>query len=230
MTKLTGIKAVSFDVDGTLWDFEGAMRRSLRQVLLELAWIDPEAAAVLDVDRMIAIRERVHDDWVGPVPDLEDVRRESFWQTLRDIGRPDDALASRLSNVYFQHRYADNGLFDEVLPVLEELSRSYLIGLISNGNSYPERLGLESMVRFAAYAQDCGAEKPDPRIFEVALEKAGCSPRELLHVGDSLEHDVAGARTAGSRSVWLNRNGHERGSGIEPDREVSSLRELLELL
>ena len=55
------IKVISFDGDGTLWDFETVMRQSLRHVLVELEKLDGEAAARLDVDKMIDIRNRVAD-------------------------------------------------------------------------------------------------------------------------------------------------------------------------
>jgi putative hydrolase of the HAD superfamily len=104
------------------------------------------------------------------------------------------------------------------------------LGIISNGNSYPERLGLDEVISFMAYAQDHGGiEKPDPRLFRVALADAGCAPDEMLHVGDSLENDVAGAAAAGVRSVWLNRNGHA-GEATGAECEISKLTGLLDIL
>ena len=229
MRRLTGIRAVSFDVDGTLWDFVGAMRRSLGEVLVELRRLDAKAAAMLDVDRMIDITDRLHNELKGRITDLATIRREAFRQTLIDVGRPDDALALHLNEVYFRHRYGDIAPFEDVLPVLEALQPRYTLGVIANGNTYPEHLGLERFFKFAVHAQDCGIEKPDPRIFELALEKAGCSPQEMVHVGDSLEIDVAGAANAGIRSVWLNRCGEGARPDIKPDAEIASLRELLEI-
>ena len=59
-----------------------------------------------------------------------------------------------------------------------------------------------------------GASKPDPAIFEYALELAGCSAARALHVGDSLEEDVNGARAAGIEAVWLNRAGAPATDGV----------------
>lgn len=231
MTRLTGIKAVSFDVDGTLWDFDAVMRRALGKTLLELQGVEPEAAAMLDVDKVVAIRERVESELRGAVSDLNEIRLESFRQVVREIGRPDDALASRLCDVYFTHRSAGRRLFDDVLPTLKALKHRYTLGVVSNGNSYPEHFGLEGLIAFAVYAQDHGGiQKPDPRIFQIALDEAGCSAGEMVHVGDSLEIDVAGARNAGVRSVWLNRNGDAARPGIAPDAEIASLRELSQIL
>ena len=59
MTPLSGITTISFDVDGTLWDFEGLSRRALQGALRELAKIDPEAACRLHVERLVAIRNEI---------------------------------------------------------------------------------------------------------------------------------------------------------------------------
>ena len=231
MTRLTGIKAITFDVDGTLWDFDVVMRRSLHQALLELERLDADAAAMLDVDKMIAIRDRVQRQLKGIVTDLAAIRLEGFKESLKEVGRPNDELADRLNEVYFEHRWRRAALFDDVLPALGRLREKYILGALSNGNSSLKRLGLEEMFQFALFSQDHGGvEKPAPRLFEIALDKAGCSAEELLHVGDSLETDVAGAANAGVRSVWLNRNGHRAEPDIPPHLEISSLRSLVQIL
>ena len=231
MRRLRGVKAVSFDVDGTLWDFDKVMRNALRQTLLELARHCAEAAALLSVKKMIDIRDRVHERLRGRVSDLVEIRNESFKQALIDVRFPNDALATHLSDVYFEHRWAGTELFGDVRPALEALARKYRLGILSNGNSYAEKIGLGDLVSFGVYAQDRGGiEKPDPRIFRMAAEAAGCLTHELVHVGDSLRDDIAGAKSAGVTNVWVNRNGAETDPGITPDFEVSNLRELVELL
>ena len=86
------------------------------------------------------------------------------------------------------------------------------------------------LIDFGVYAQDHGGlEKPDPRIFHIAVEQAGCSPEEIVHVGDSLEKDVAGARTAGLHAVWLNRNGSTSDRPADVEYEITSLAELGQL-
>lgn len=230
MKKIAGVKAVSFDADGTLWDFERVMRHSLHHVLKELERMDAEAADILDIDMMIEIRNRVAEGLRGRVTNLEQVRLEAFKQTLREIGRPNDALAALLNDVYLEHRFEDIELYDDVLPALNALKDRFTIGILSNGNSYPERCGLEGIFQFVVFSQDHGVEKPDPEIFQIALEKAGCSENELLHVGDSLESDVKGAINSGIRCVWLNRRQFENKTDIKAEYEISSLLELLGVL
>ena len=231
MSSLSSIKVISFDVDGTLQDFDGMMRHALGEVLKELTRVDAEAAQALDVERMIAIRDEVHERLRGRVTDLNAVREESIKQAVREAGRPDDGLGSHLAQVYFRSRDGARSLFSDVRPALELLGKSYRLGLLSNGNSYAGDLGIGDLVSFEVFSQDnLGIEKPDPRIFKVALREAGCEPSELLHVGDSMENDVAGAKAAGSKAIWLNRGLDTRDGNTEPDVEIRSLLELAGIL
>jgi 2-haloalkanoic acid dehalogenase type II len=230
MNEILGIKAISFDADGTLWDFEKVMRHSLHHTLRELEKLDSDAAGMLDIEKMIEIRNRVADKLKGKVTNLEDIRLEAFRQTLRDVGRPNDALASHLNQVYLKHRFEDVKLFDDVLPALRTLRGKYTLGILSNGNSYPERCGLDGMFQFVVFSQDYGVEKPNPRLFQIAVEKAGCSKQEFLHVGDSLQDDVMGAINVGIKCVWLNRKRVRNNLDFKIDHEISSLLELREIL
>ena len=230
MNETFGMKAISFDADGTLWDFEKVMRHSLHHILIELEILDSDAAGMLDIEKMIKIRNRVADKLKGEVTNLEDIRLEAFRQTLRDIGRPNDALASHLNQVYLKHRFEDIKLFNDVLPALKALRGKYTLGILSNGNSYPERCGLEGMFQFVVFSQDHGVEKPNPRLFQIAVEKAGCSKQQFLHVGDSLQDDVMGAINVGIKCVWLNRKRVKNNLDFRIDHEIFSLLELLEIL
>ncbi len=230
MNQITGIQAVSFDGDGTLWDFEKVMRQSLYHVLQDLEQVDPKAAAMLDTYKMIEIRNRVAKELKGKVVNLEAVRLEAFQRTLKEIGRPNDSLASRLNTVYLKHRFEDIELFEDVLSTLEALQGKYTIGLLSNGNNYPDRCGLEGVFQFAVFSQDYGVEKPDPKLFQIAMEKASCSKEQLFHIGDSLTDDIVGGMNTGIKCAWLNRNNAENYLGIKVDYEIHKLSDLLNIL
>lgn len=220
------IKTVFFDGDNTLWDFHEVMNRAYRAVRDELQ-IRFTSEYVPTVSQMISIRKRVVSSLEGVTTDLEKIRLEAFRETVRAyFGCQDDQLAEYLNGLYLNRRFEDIELFSDVIPVLDGFRESYAVGLISNGNGYPERCGLENRLDFVVFSQDCGFRKPGKRIFEIACDRSRCDPHEAVHVGDSLENDVAGANAAGMRSVWLNRSGSKNKSGIIPDYEVSSLCEL----
>jgi putative hydrolase of the HAD superfamily len=81
------------------------------------------------------------------------------------------------------------------------------------------RCGLEPMLDGVVSSAEAGARKPEPAIFRVALELAGCEAREALHVGDSAEEDGEGARAAGIRVLLIDRDG---GADIASLEEVPS--------
>ena len=121
-------------------------------------------------------------------------------------------------------------LYPDVIPTFDVLAPHFKLGLLSNGNTYPERCGLEGYFDFVVFSQDVQVEKPDRRIFEITAQRAGCELAQMLHVGDSLENDVTGARNAGVYSVWLNREGVSNDTSIQPDYEVASLTEIPAIL
>ena len=84
-----------------------------------------------------------------------------------------------------------------------------------------ERCGLDGLIDGAVSSAEAGARKPDPAIFAPALELAGCTPAEALHVGDTAEEDVEAARGAGIRVLLLDRDG---------GGDISSLAEIVKHL
>jgi putative hydrolase of the HAD superfamily len=224
---LRSIRVISLDGDMTLWDFRAVMRHALGCALDELRARRPLPAAALTIDRMIEIRDAVAAELTGKVVNLEMIRYEAFRRTVALSGGADDALAAHLNAVYLRHRFEDIELYPDVIPALDALGARYRLGLLSNGNSYPERCGLGGRFAFTLFAQDVGVAKPHPAIFAAALRAAGCRPEAMLHVGDSLTSDVQGALDAGLFAVWLNREGAPCPEDVRPDLEIGSLLDLV---
>ena len=231
MKQTERIKAISFDGDMTLWDFEKVMRHSLSLALVELRRRVPgQASADLTVDKMIEIRNSVAAELKGTVLNLEEIRFHAFRRTVAFVGCADDTLSADLNALYLKHRFEDVELYPDVIPALDILRSEFCVGLLSNGNGYPERCGLPDRFSFVVFSQDVGVEKPDAGMFLAACARAGCIPSELMHVGDSLESDVAGAKRVGTVSVWLNRDAKRNDTAIVPDYEIRSLTVLADIV
>jgi FMN hydrolase / 5-amino-6-(5-phospho-D-ribitylamino)uracil phosphatase len=231
MSQTVRIKAISFDGDMTLWDFVKVMRHSLSVTLAELRRRLPgPRTADLSIDKMIEIRNAVAAEYRGKSVNLEEIRLHAFKRTIQYVGGTDDTLAGELNTLYVKHRFEDIELYPDVIPTLDALGRIYTIGLLSNGNGYPERCGLPDRFRFVVFSQDVGVEKPDAGIFQETCKRADCDLSELVHVGDSLESDVAGANGVGAVSVWLNRDGRPNESGRIPDFEIAILTQLMDIV
>jgi putative hydrolase of the HAD superfamily len=102
--------------------------------------------------------------------------------------------------------------FPETLEVLEAARAAFgAIAVVSNWNvyleSFLENLGLRNYFEFVIVSDVVGAWKPDPRIFRIALERAGIGPDEVFYIGNSYREDVLGARAAGIETLFISRNG-----------------------
>ncbi len=121
---------------------------------------------------------------------------------------------------------------DEVVPALARLrAAGPRLVVVSNANGTLRaalaRIGLAPHVDDVIDSHEVGVEKPDPRIFEMALELARCTPERAAHVGDLYQVDVVGARRAGVRGLLLD------AGGLYPDVDcprVASLTALADLV
>jgi len=231
MNRIRNIRTITFDGDMTLWDFEKVMRHSLSLVLEELRRRIPgKLSANLTVEKMIKIRNSVTSELKGKVFNLEEKRLRAFRRTLEFLDHVDNNLALDLNALYLRHRFEDIELYSDVIPAIDFLRPNYTIGLLSNGNGYPEQCGLQERFGFMIFSENVGIEKPNASIFHVACDQANCTPNELMHIGDSLESDIAGANGVGAVSVWLNRNAEHNTSAIIPDYNIQSLTEIADIL
>ena len=219
--------AIFFDGDQTLWDFQALMRRALAATLEELRRLRSDAVpAELTVEQLIRDRQDVADRLRGTVTNLEALRLEAFRHSLCRLGLGDDRLAGQLNAFYLERRFAGVDLFDDAVPTLRQLARQHHVGLLSNGNSYPERTGLGGLFGTVVFSQDHGSEKPDRRLFDVAAARVPPTVERFVMVGDSLVNDVDGAQRAGWAGIWLNRQGSPCPIGHRPDGVVRTLTEL----
>jgi putative hydrolase of the HAD superfamily len=137
---------------------------------------------------------------------LADLRRRCAEVLAAEAGvDPGPALAALMDSLQFEP-------FDDAVPALTELrARGLRTVVVSNWDcslaSVLERVGLRPLVDAAVASAVVGAAKPQRAIFEAGLAAAGCAAAEAVHVGDSVENDVDGARAAGIRAFLLARDG-----------------------
>lgn len=225
------ITTISFDADGTLWDFSSVMQEALSRTLLELRTFLPGSGAeALTVADLQQTRDEVARTLRGNKVSLEYVRLKAFEQTLKNLGCDDPELASHHTMFYLEHRFTAIALYPDVLPTLSLLKGTYRLGLVTNGNTYPERCGLPGLFAFTIFAQDYQVQKPQPEFYEQVLSETHTNPYEIIHVGDSLCDDVGGAQAVGIWAIWLNRHQVRNETSIQPFAEITSLEELPDIL
>jgi putative hydrolase of the HAD superfamily len=221
------LKTVFLDAGGVLlfpnWHrIEDALARHGVTVSAEaLSRAEPRARRILDDGGTIGATTDASRGWLF------------FDLILEQAGVPRSAqTAAALAELHLYHQA--HNLWElvpaEVVPALTALrQRGLTLVVVSNANGtlrkHMERIGLTSLFDVVLDSCEEGVEKPDPRLFQIALTRSASDPASTIHVGDIYQVDVVGARAAGIRPVLLDE------TNLRPDVDcdrVSSLRELVD--
>jgi FMN hydrolase / 5-amino-6-(5-phospho-D-ribitylamino)uracil phosphatase len=234
MINIENIRAISFDLDDTLWPIWPVIERAEKALVDWLSVHAPMTAALFSSPSALReIREYMHDVVIKNKPeiahDLSGIRKESIRLALYRA-KDDPLLAEAAFDVFFAERNRVE-YYEDAIPCVSSLAKHYPLISLSNGNAQLHLVGLDSIFKTAVSANSVGVAKPDKQIFQAAADAAGVALHEMLHVGDDIALDVVGAMDAGMQAVWLNRQGkiwpHEH---VQPTLEIASLAELTALL
>ena len=234
-TSLDVVDVVFFDAAGTLFDVRGSVGEIYCRCAREF---DVRCDAEEIQARFSTAFKRKPPMAFSEAPLGETRRMErSWWEELVfdvfEHRMSTSVFDSFFDRVYETFRGSDAwALFPETLGVLEKLcERRYRIGVISNFDSRLTEvlaaLRVEPFIEHTVLSSLVGVAKPDPRIFRIAADSMGVSPARALHVGDSLDHDVVGARNAGLKAFLIDRQ--DRYPCLS-DSRLRSLSELCDML
>jgi putative hydrolase of the HAD superfamily len=196
----------------------------------------------VDADDVLTLRTRLAPHLVDLAeetgidkPSLSAEESRSFWthlyrRFLEELGVTNDDLVGELYSVFSNS--ASYKLFDDVVPSLEQLvERGYRLGLISNFEEWLQRMLVELEIHEhfepTVISGLEGVEKPDPAIYELAVERARVDPSEAVHVGDSPKLDVEPASSVGLHAVLLDRFDAYPDAAVD---RIGSLKELPRLI
>jgi putative hydrolase of the HAD superfamily len=217
---------ILFDAGGTLVYLDYAfLARELRRagIAVSLRAIRlAEYAAKAEIDRRL----------LRAVADTDETRRRPYFVALLDHLGVESTLADVLIERFDTIHKQDN-LWRKMLPstprVLNALRRQGLtLGVVSNSDgritAILQKCGIAELFDTVIDSHDVGVEKPDPRIFFLALERLNTRPDQAVYVGDIYGVDVVGSERAGLQALLLDPLG---GYGEVPCRKIRHLRELL---
>ena len=208
---LPRIRAITLDLDDTLWPVWPTIARAEAQLQAWLAEHAPATQALAAQPGLVrSIRAQVQAEHVALAHDMSALRHEAIRRTLLHAG-DNPALADGAFEVFYAERQRVD-LFDDALPALEYLSSRFPLVALSNGNADVERVGLGRYFHASVSARDAGVAKPDVRIFQRGAEAAGVGSAQVLHVGDDALLDAQGALDAGMQAVWLRRPADTNGT------------------
>lgn len=200
------IRAISLDLDDTLWPFAPIGERIERALHAWFVDHSPRTAERFPISEMRALRERVHAEFPQHEHDLGLLRRLTIERALRDSG-DDPTLASAAYEIFFRERNRVD-FYPDAREGLQRIAARLPVAALTNGNADLAAIGIASLFRFQLGAREFGSAKPDPALFLEACARLDVAADEVLHVGDHPTMDVAGASRAGLRSCWINRGDH----------------------
>lgn len=225
---------IFFDLDHTLWDFDNNSANTIRTLYDDFKLSNK---GISDVEELIYVYDahnmKLWDRFRKGYIKREELRRKRFWLTLLDFKIGDTALAEELSKAYLQILPTQKVLMPFASELLEHCKPNYTLHLITNGYEKTQRIKLESSGIDGYFSEiftseRCNGVKPQPEIFEYALNCTGADAENAIMIGDALDIDIAGAINAGWDQVYYNpqKIAHDK----KPTYEVACFSELQSIL
>lgn len=216
MLNLSKIKAITLDLDDTLWPIRPTIERAEQALQDWLKEHAPKTAHLCAQPHVKNdIRESIHKKYPDRNHDLSFLRLEAIRESLVLAGDATD-LAESAFEVFFAARQ-NVTLYDGVQEALEKLSQRFPLVSISNGNADVFATKAAPFFNSSVSARFVGVLKPDLRIFQAAAAQLNLPAEAILHLGDDINADVVGAINAGMQSIWVNTQGHEwRSEKLQP--------------
>jgi putative hydrolase of the HAD superfamily len=228
------VKAISFDLDDTLYDNHPFIIRAEKVMYQHMVEAHPIAAHT-DKTFWRAHRNTLIKSEPQLKSDMILLRKKTLTAGFKALGLTGLTLKESVDDVY-DCFYAERSNFkidSKIANTLEKLAEKVPLVAITNGNVDLDKVGLRSFFSECFHASIKQPMKPNPIMFDKARQHLGLSSQEILHVGDNLEKDVMGGRNAGFKTAWyaMNRamNLTSENTSLLPDIQLSCLNELLEL-
>jgi putative hydrolase of the HAD superfamily len=232
------LRAVLFDLDGTLMDHDAARAAGL-QAHLD-AWLpgvetDELARLGSEWEHLEALH---YDEYTRGECSFAEQRRRRVRGIHAVLEREpaEELTADAWFEAYLRHYRAAWRAYEDVLPALAaltEASPSVALGVVTNGEGEPQRaklaaIGLCKHFRVVVASGEESVAKPEAEIFALACERLGVPREQTAHVGDRLDLDAEGATAAGLHGIWLDRL--KTAPGPPHVLRIATLRELSAML
>lgn len=209
MEKAKNTQCILFDLDNTLWDFDGNAKIALSQLYqkhnLEKLTGKTDLAFIEIYEVTNAEYWRRYEK--GEV-DKETLRTRRFIDALQKLGLREDLQPKGLWQEYLDICPTIPNLIPNALSTLAHLKKHFKIGLLTNGFEQTQQTkikcsGIHQHIDFMLSSESFGIPKPRKEIFDKAVEMAGMTHEECIYIGDNRETDVIGGLNAGIKTAWF---------------------------
>ncbi len=240
------LKALFLDLDETLCDTSGANKKAVffmaekAQALFD-GRINSHDFANRYLKGIYRELDARYSELLLPINDEEKFRLDLIKLILDDLGisDADTAVITELQQTFDTARSYCFDFFPGIKELLEDLHTRFTLVVITNGPEFSQiaKINAVNLGKYVDHIIIGGQEKeqkPAVSIFEKALRLSGCNKNEVVHIGDSLKADVAGANNTGIVSIWIS-HGQEldKSASIIPNHIIESpfqIRDLINLL
>ncbi len=225
LATVNDIRTITLDLDDTLWYIHPVIKRAEKRLY---GWLNenyPRITERYEPADMLNVRKQVIAEFSDRSHDLTFLRRTVLGRMGVAAGYGTDFIDEAFD--IFDAVRNDVEIFPEVIPALESLNERYVVIAVTNGNANLDSIGIGHLFSDVVTAARAGAAKPARQVFELAVKVGGARAEQTLHVGDHPEYDVHGARNAGLRTAWVNRDADPWPETFESaDIEVTHIGEL----
>jgi putative hydrolase of the HAD superfamily len=228
--KLNTITDVFFDLDHTLWDFD-------KNSALTFGKIFEQHQLDIALDKFLEHYEPINLNYWKMYReeriDKASLRYGRLFDTFQKIGyTSNEDIIHKLSEDYIQHLSSFNHLFEGTVAILEYLQSNYKLHIITNGFAEAQQKKLTNSnidiyFKTVTNSEMVGVKKPNPKIFEFAINSAQVLPQNSVMIGDNLEADVMGALDFGMDAICFNIHNAQLEAHIKQVRNLMDLKNYL---
>jgi putative hydrolase of the HAD superfamily len=223
---------IFFDLDRTLWDFEVNSKETFIEIFYKY-----QINNFCTFEDFHSEYKKINDNlWseyrLGNIS-KDKLSWQRFYKTLLLFNVNDEITAKKMSQDYVNISPTKTKLFPHSIEILQYLSKSYKLHIITNGFKEVQYLkinncGINKFFTGIFTSEEVGCNKPNLDFFKFALSKTGAKAEESLVIGDDLQVDIKGAANLNIDTVWFNPNREKED--FRPVYEIHSLKELLNLI
>ncbi len=226
-------KHIYFDLDRTIWDFDKNAIETFKDIFEKYELEKIFKSFHNFYTTYVKHNDKLWQDYREGKIEKSILSYKRFSLTLEEYGVNDDELAKKISHDYITISPTKKSLFPHAHETLEYLQDKYKLYIITNGFNEVQftklkNSNLDKYFDKVFTSENAGAQKPNPIIFEHALNNADATATESIMIGDDLQVDILGAKNYGLDQVFFNPFKKEHSEDIT--HEINSLKELQEIL
>ncbi|MDA8768782.1 YjjG family noncanonical pyrimidine nucleotidase [Winogradskyella sp.] len=223
------IQHIFFDLDHTLWDFDKNSGLTFEKIF-EIHEVD------VSLEKFLNVYEPINFKYWKLYREEKVTKQELRYGRLKDTFNEidislSDQLIDNLSEDYIVYLSSFNYVFDSTYDVLDYLNAKYELHIITNGfeEAQEKKMKASNLRKYfstVTNSEMVGVKKPNPKIFNFAMDLANAKPEHSVMIGDSLEADIKGAIDVGMQALYFDYKNLDYNDSYQRITHLSALKDL----